>query len=142
VRATDTQFGHDAGDLAWRLDAAGRIERCYSPAGDGCQQFDAGCTPRRTSVDRRLLINDCLGIGLAPAESALRALGLRQHAINLPDQFVTIGLVQIARLRAAWGRIAGRQRRWRARQTQACSLMKSLIWGRTRVRQRRPLKMP
>jgi hypothetical protein len=57
--------------------------------------------------------------------------------IDLPDLLVAIG--RALATRAGTGH---RDVRLKARQTQACSLMKSLIWGRTRVRQRRPLKMP
>jgi hypothetical protein len=74
--------------------------------------------------------------------AALRALGLRQQAIDLPDLFVAIGLDRLACLRPARMQVGRRGRQGRARQAQACSLMKSLIWGRTMVRQRRPLKMP
>ena len=135
--AADAQVGHDAGDLARRLDTAGRIKRHDRPAGEGRQQDDAGGTSRRTAIDRCLLVNDRFGIRLATVIAALRALGLRQQMIDLPDLLVAIG--RALATRAGTGH---RDVRLKARQTQACSLMKSLIWGRTRVRQRRPLKMP
>ena len=137
MRAADAQVGHDAGYFARRLDAAGRIKRHNRPTRDPRQQDNASGTSRRTAIDRRLLVDDRLGIRLAPCESALRALGLGQQAIKLSDLFVAISLIRSARVR-----VGHRAQRWVAWEAQACSLMKSLIWGRTRVRQRRPLKMP
>jgi hypothetical protein len=99
MRAADAQVGHDAGDFARRLDAAGRIKRHNPPTRDSRKQGDAGRATRRTAIDRRLLVDDRLGIGFAPSESALRALGLGQQTIDLSDLFVAISLIRGAR---AW----------------------------------------
>jgi hypothetical protein len=106
MRAADAQVGHDAGDFARRLDAAGGIERHKRPTRDSRQQDNAGCATRRTAIDRRLLVDDRLGIRFAPCESALRALGLGQQAIDLSDPFVAISLI-----RGAWVWVGHRAQR-------------------------------
>jgi len=107
MRAADAQVGHDAGDFPRRLDAARRIKRHNRPTRDPRQQDNAGGTSRRTAIDRRLLVDDRLGIRFAPCESALRALGLGQQAIKLSDLFVAISLIRSARVR-----VGHRAQRW------------------------------